>query len=393
MESFRFSRVVDGPSVQLMKIVFINDSIYKYACGASSAVGGAERQQWLLARALAKTGWTVTVGISDGIETGGHDFREEVEFIGIGRGRGHILSAWFQFLMKEQPAWWYWRCSSHLLGPAVAMAKTLAIRTIFSAALDPDVKPRLALFHHPHLWRLYAWGLCWVDKIFVQHRGQYTGLASKLQAKAFIIPSIAGANTVEAKFHSARENYVAWVGQFKQPKRPDLLLQIARRLPEVRFVVCGGPSQFRSPRGYSEQLIDEMRGQVNIELLGQVPPSRALRVIADAALLMSTSDTEGFPNTFLEAWSSGTPVVSLKIDPDSAICRFGLGVLTGNADRAVDEIRRLIAAPERRDEIALNARRYIAEMHSEGAVTTMFNHAVQDQAVLSHDSGETSLAR
>ena len=37
-----------------MKIVFLNDLIYAYAIGAPSAVGGAERQQWLLARALGQ---------------------------------------------------------------------------------------------------------------------------------------------------------------------------------------------------------------------------------------------------------------------------------------------------------------------------------------------------
>ena len=34
-----------------MKIAFLNDGIYEYATDAPSAVGGAERQIWLLARA------------------------------------------------------------------------------------------------------------------------------------------------------------------------------------------------------------------------------------------------------------------------------------------------------------------------------------------------------
>ena len=33
-----------------MKILFLNNIIYAYAKQAASAVGGAERQQWLLAR-------------------------------------------------------------------------------------------------------------------------------------------------------------------------------------------------------------------------------------------------------------------------------------------------------------------------------------------------------
>ena len=51
-----------------MKLAFINDHIYKYASGAPSAVGGAERQQWLLARGLVAAGWSVSVAVSEEIE-------------------------------------------------------------------------------------------------------------------------------------------------------------------------------------------------------------------------------------------------------------------------------------------------------------------------------------
>ena len=69
MEPVRISCVGDGTLIQIMKIAFANDTIYGYASGAS-VVGGAERQQWLLARALAATGWSVTVGVHEALEAG-----------------------------------------------------------------------------------------------------------------------------------------------------------------------------------------------------------------------------------------------------------------------------------------------------------------------------------
>jgi glycosyltransferase involved in cell wall biosynthesis len=99
--------------------------------------------------------------------------------------------------------------------------------------------------------------------------------------------------------------------------------------------------------------------------------------MADAAMLLSTSDEEGFPNTFIQAWSVGTPVVSLKIDPDHIIERVGLGMVSGSLERAITDINALIDAPQLREEIAVRAQQYIAEAHSEAAVTAVFEQALR----------------
>ena len=130
-----------------MKIVFLNDLIYLYATDAPSAVGGAERQQWLLARGLAAAGWEVTVGVRNALAFKHRVLIEGVEFVGIGQKQ--FLWAWYCFIVSERPDWWYWRCASHLLGPVVAIAKLAGVRTIFSVGFDSDVNIRHALFRRP----------------------------------------------------------------------------------------------------------------------------------------------------------------------------------------------------------------------------------------------------
>lgn len=374
MEPVRVPCLGEGTVSHRMKIVFVNDHIYGYASGAP-AVGGAERQQWLLARALTAAGWSVAVGVRDTLEAGERRTIDGVTFLGTGRRQ--IPSAWYRFLVSQQPDWWYWRCASHLWGIGVELAKLAGVRTIFAAGVDSDVHPQRALYRRSRWWPLYAWGLSRSDRIFLQHTGQLSELAPRWRPKACIVPSIAGEMTI-GKAHADRGQYVAWVAMLRQPKRPDVLLEIARRTPAIRFVVCGGPTTFASPSGYGESMVAALQAQPNIDFLGKTTPDETRHVIADAAMLLSTSDAEGFPNTFLEAWSSGTPVISLKLDPGRIIERHELGRIPHTVERAVTEIAVLMSSPQLRDTIAVRARRYVAENHSEAAVAQMFTRAVND---------------
>jgi glycosyltransferase involved in cell wall biosynthesis len=115
----------------------------------------------------------------------------------------------------------------------------------------------------------------------------------------------------------------------------------------------------------------------NIEYRGRVAPGDAMQVIAEAAVYLCTSDEEGFPNTFTQAWSVGTPVVSLKIDPDSLIEQRGLGVLSGSLDKAIADIAALMASPERREAIAARARQHIASANSDSVVSGIVEQSLQ----------------
>jgi glycosyltransferase involved in cell wall biosynthesis len=356
-----------------VKIAFFADSVYAHLSGLPCFFCGAERQQWLLGRALAASGWRVTFGVQEGLALGRRAEIDGLEFVGIGRGRA--LAAWRRFLLAERPDWWYWRGAYHLWGAGVEVAKLAGVGTIFAAAFDSDVEPRRALSMRRRWWRLYAWGLSRTDKILVQHQGQLTGLAERWRSKAAVVYSIAGPIS-DMKPHSEREAYVAWVGQLRQPKRPDLLIEIARNAPGIRFVVCGAPTNHRSTPGYGERIQQTLEAVPNVEYLGFVAPARAEQVIAGASVLLSTSDAEGFPNTFLQAWAAGTPVLSLGIDPDAIIERAGLGIVSRGVESAATDIKALVDSPRSRQEMGLRARRHVAQAHSEESIVASFERAI-----------------
>jgi glycosyltransferase involved in cell wall biosynthesis len=158
----------------------------------------------------------------------------------------------------------------------------------------------------------------------------------------------------------------------RHSKRPDLLVEIARKAPDIQFVVCGGPTTFTAAPGYGEKIADTLRLLPNVDYRGQVDPDEANRVIANAALLLSTAEEEGFPNTFLQAWASGTPVVSLTVDPDRVIEHYGLGKISPTVQQATYDIRMLLDSEQQREAISCRAREYVEKHHAAPVVIKIF---------------------
>jgi glycosyltransferase involved in cell wall biosynthesis len=356
-----------------MKISLIDDTIYGYAAGDPSAAGGAERYMWLQTRALVAAGWSATIGTWTALKPGQRETIEGVEFVGL--ERVHTLRMVARFLAAEKPDWCHWFGSNHLLGPAAVLGKLKGVRTVFSAQFDNDVRPMQALPSRGHLWPLYAAGLWASDRIFLQHEGQLAELPSSLRRKACIVPGIVQVPSAYVE-HRVRRPYVAWVGVVRQPKRPDLLIDIAQQSPGVEFVVCGGASGHRSPPGYSEAIIRRFGSVPNIRYMGHVAPDQAIKIISDASLLLSTSDAEGFPSVFVEAWASGTPVVTLRIDPDGVIAGQRLGAACHGVAAAADTIGRLITSVDERQEMAARCREHVIRRHSAVSAVAVVQEAL-----------------
>ena len=360
-----------------MKIALVNDIAYRYATGDASAVGGAERYQWLMTKALAASGWSAVIGVQYALKRGERVRIDGVDFVGIGSGQ--FLVAFYRFLTIERPDWFFWFGSTHLLGPAVGIASLVGTKTVLSAQFDLDVEPRKALSERQRFWWLYRIGLAATHKIFVQHHGQYSALPAQWRSKAFVMPgAVMAPEFIEP--HSLRRPYVAWVGVLRQPKRPDRLIEIARACPAVEFVVCGGVSGHRSPEGYGAGIVDELRRVSNITYLGHVAPDKAIEVIGGAALLLSTSEAEGFPSVFVEAWAHGTPVVTMNIDPDQTIHRLRLGLRAPSVPLAARVIQDLVASCELREAIASRTRAHVERTHSARAVSTLIDQALRTQS-------------
>jgi glycosyltransferase involved in cell wall biosynthesis len=85
--------------------------------------------------------------------------------------------------------------------------------------------------------------------------------------------------------------------------------------------------------------------------------------------VVTTSSIEGMPNTFLEAWARGVPVLSLAVDPDRRLADDGLGLMAGGSmERFTEQAAALWRDPALRAEIGERARRFVQQTHSPDAV-------------------------
>ncbi|MCC6477232.1 glycosyltransferase family 4 protein [bacterium] len=152
------------------------------------------------------------------------------------------------------------------------------------------------------------------------------------------------------------EPVVLWIGSIKPWKRPELFFELCKRCEDAdtRFFMVG-EVQDAACQSALDRAIQELP---NFHYLGFIPPDRVGEIYRQAHVLVSTSQAEGFPNTFTQAWMRGVPVLSLDVDPDGMLTSGGLGVYVTNVDELERELRKLLAAPDLRREIGARAREF-----------------------------------
>jgi glycosyltransferase involved in cell wall biosynthesis len=162
--------------------------------------------------------------------------------------------------------------------------------------------------------------------------------------------------------------YFLWTDRMTGYKRPEKYLELAELVPEARFRMVASESSETSPE-LRDPVYARARELANLELLPRRSRSTLLEEVRGAVAIVKTSEVEGMPNVFLEAWARGVPVVSLGVDPGGRIARHGAGLLAhGSMDRLAAHVRRLWEAPALRAELGARGRELVLAEHSLDAV-------------------------
>jgi glycosyltransferase involved in cell wall biosynthesis len=152
---------------------------------------------------------------------------------------------------------------------------------------------------------------------------------------------------------------VLWLGRICEVKRPDRLLELAKACPDVHFDFVGPMADSEFARDICEQA----ERMPNVTFHGPAERDEVSQFYKKAKILCCTSDFEGFPNTFLEAWSYGLPIVS-TVDPDNLIADRNMGVVAHDVQELAAGIQTLLGESHRWQRVSETARRYYLENHT-----------------------------
>lgn len=162
---------------------------------------------------------------------------------------------------------------------------------------------------------------------------------------------------------------VLWVGSLSEVKQPELFVELAKTVPEAKFIMIGGKS---GSKELYDIMISSSNYLKNFEYLGVVPFEEIDHYYREAALLVNTSLFEGFPNSFLQAWMNYMPVVSLTVNPDNILGKYSMGLHSKNIKSLKEDVVMLLDNADLRAEMGSKGRKYVEKKHNVSIIVQDF---------------------
>jgi len=154
------------------------------------------------------------------------------------------------------------------------------------------------------------------------------------------------------------------IGRLDPVKRPWLVVEVARAMPDVEFVMLGR-LYTNNPLGFN--FSDATAIPPNVRLFGHVEGDEKRALIESSWMLLSTAIHEGLPFNYVEALQRGLPIVSTH-NAEHIAERFGIYVGNFPKDSGfeavpylVQAIRHLVANERLRRELGEAGRAWVAQ--------------------------------
>ena len=187
-------------------------------------------------------------------------------------------------------------------------------------------------------------------------------------------------NLVLPNFHPVPDNSlkkepplkIVWIANFKQLKQPEKFVALAENFKNqhsTKFIMIGRPAS----GVWQKKLFQDMNRLSNLEYMGELPIDKVNEVLSESHILVNTSQYEGFPNTYIQAWMRKVPVVTLNCDPDDLIKKKGIGYHSRTFPNMVQDVNKLIENKQMRERMGEKSQEFAFSTFSVSNIQKLIN--------------------
>lgn len=212
------------------------------------------------------------------------------------------------------------------------------------------------LREHFFLGKAFNWSLHKAKLVLTQNELDRKNLKDTVGISAVAIHNGHRLN----RLREIERDTILWVGRSARVKRPELFIKLAELMPDEKFTfIC---QQATGDENY-EQLVFRAKAVNNLDFIERVPFAEVENYFQRAKSFVNTSDTEGFPNTFIQTCKAATPILSLNVNPDGFLDEYKCGICAdGDWEKFVRGCK-ISTEPSKTEEYGKNGRRYVEQNH------------------------------
>jgi glycosyltransferase involved in cell wall biosynthesis len=321
-----------------IRVCFISPKVYPiFNRSMSHVFGGAEVDLYMLSTELAKDDhFSVSVIAGDY----GQDDIETIENVSIYKS----------LIFSKNPikgAYKIWQAMKKVDGD-IYMIKTPSLGVMLLNQFCKRFKKKWVyrIAHDREFDGCYASKHPLMNKIFLSSLGNASWILSQKQSYLSVVSKKVNVNVkVDAipnghripSSVSVKKEGVLWVGRSSMIKRPDIYFKLAQAYSEIPFtMIC--------PKAFGDTNYDQLKQKAseikNISFIEHVSFHKIETYFSEAKVFVNTSDSEGFPNTFIQSTKCQTAILSLGVNPDNFLDNHKCGLCSnGHWDQFIKDFK------------------------------------------------------